>query len=211
MPNFCNNKLILTASNELLNKFWIENRLIDDKDNEYLYLSFNKSVPKPENEDDWYNWNINNWGTKWNACDCSVNEIESINDTLNKEYTNLNYQFDTAWDPPLEWLEKVANIYSDISFTLEYSEPNMDYYGKKEYINGELYSDKECPLSEYNWSKVNIDNLMNIIQKYKNNIKKYNIEEIADEIFEEYINEYECEYLENICGYIEDLIKDFVK
>lgn len=38
----------------------------------------------------WYDWRMENWGTKWNACDSS-------------EFT-----FQTAWSTPYEWLEKLA-------------------------------------------------------------------------------------------------------
>ena len=53
MPNYCNNTLVLVGSNELLNKFWIENRSLDNKEEKQEYLSFNKSVPIPENHEDW--------------------------------------------------------------------------------------------------------------------------------------------------------------
>ena len=208
MPNYCNNTLTVSGSNESLNKFWIENRSIDNEEEENEYLSFNKSVPIPKNHDDWYHWCIDNWGTKWDAFECTLNEIDSINDNLDEDCTSLIYQFDTAWGPPLIWLQKIVNIYINISFTLEYSEPGMDFWGKKEYLNGELIEDNECSLSEYNWSKVDINFLNSIIEKYENNIKDDNIEEIAQEIFEEYINEHD--YLENISGYIEDLLKNLL-
>jgi len=207
MPNYCNNTLILVGSNELLNKFWIENRLINKEEHEYL--SFNKSVPIPEDCDDCYHWNIDNWGTKWDTCECTLNEIDSIHDNLDKEITSITYYFDTAWGPPLAWLEKVASIYKNISFKLEYSEPGMDFYGKRQYENGKLINNEECSLSDYNWSKIDKKILNSIIEKYINELKDENIEEKAEEIYEEYINEHE--YLENISGYIEDLLRELIK
>ena len=42
--------------------------------------------------DNWYDWSINNWGTKWNACNTEVELNENV----------LNYTFETAWDAPRE-------------------------------------------------------------------------------------------------------------
>ena len=59
--------------------------------------------------DNWYDWSIMNWGTKWNACDVTVEQNENV----------LNYTFDTAWDAPREIvraLEHMKNtILKDIS------------------------------------------------------------------------------------------------
>ena len=148
MPNICNNKLILDASNELLNKFWKENRLIVDNKEENRFLSFTKSFPMPENES-WFHWNVNNWGTQWDTLDSDLLEIDRLNDNLDTKHTKLTYTFGTARSPPSIWLEKIATIYKDITFELEFSEPGEDFYGKKKYVNGELIEDEECPLSEY--------------------------------------------------------------
>jgi len=39
--------------------------------------------------DNWYNWNIRNWGTKWDANDVSLNDLDG----------SLIYYFATAWSP----------------------------------------------------------------------------------------------------------------
>jgi hypothetical protein len=208
MPNYCNNKLILVASNELLNKFWIENRLMVDDKEENRFLSFTKSVPRPENESS-FHWNINNWGTKWDTLDSDLLEIDQLNDSLEKKHTELTYNFDTAWSPPSKWLETIASIYKDITFELEYSEPGLNFYGKKKFVNGELIDDEECDLSEYNWSRVNMEILNKIVSNYHDVLTDDNIEEIAREIY----LDYECEddHLENINIYIEDLLRDQIK
>ena len=208
MPNFCNNKLILVASNELLNKFWIENRLMVDDKEENRFLSFTKSVPRPENESS-FHWNINNWGTKWDTLDCNLIEVDEIDDILNENHTKLTYNFDTAWSPPSKWLETIASIYKDITFELEFSEPGLNFYGKKKFENGELIDDEECDLSEYNWSRVNMKILNKIVSNYHDVLTDDNIEEIAREIYSDY--ECEDEHLENINIYIEDLLSDLLQ
>ena len=45
---------------------------------------------------DWYDWSIENWGTKWNACDC---------------FDNGDYiEFETAWSLPHPVYAKLAEI-----------------------------------------------------------------------------------------------------
>ena len=82
----------------------------------------------------------------------------------------------------------------------------MNFYGKKKFVNGELIDDEECDLSEYNWSRVNMEILNKIISNYHDVLTDDNVEEIAREIY----FDYECEddNLENINMYIEDLLRD---
>lgn len=208
MPNYCTNTLILEGTHEELNKFYLENKLIDKKNNDYSYLSFQKSVPQPENENDWYNWHIENWGTKWDTCECECDQVESVYEELDSNFINLTYHFDTAWGPPTNWLEKVSEKYKDIHFDLEYSEPGMDFWGKKEYSNGTLEISEESGLGEHNWALVDEDILKNIISKYTSVINEDNLEELSEEIYEEYVNE--DQYLENIQGFIENLLEELI-
>jgi len=50
--------------------------------------------------DNWYDWSIMNWGTKWNACDVTVEQNENV----------LNYTFDTAWDAPREIVRALEHM-----------------------------------------------------------------------------------------------------
>lgn len=76
-------------------------------------LSFNRLVPKPTNvfrgeisdfEEQQYedeNWNISNWGTKWDAY--NVKHYKSSDKALRIFFT-------TAWSPPIYYLEKLAEV-----------------------------------------------------------------------------------------------------
>mgnify|MGYP003125461624 FL=1 len=50
--------------------------------------------------DNWYDWSIMNWGTKWNACNTEVELNENV----------LNYTFDTAWDAPREIVRALEHM-----------------------------------------------------------------------------------------------------
>ena len=78
---------------------------------------------------DWYNWSIANWGTKWDASEGGLHQ------SLPSE---LEASFDTAWAPPIEWLEKTTNKYKKLKFTLEYTEEGNGFEGKAFARNGEV-------------------------------------------------------------------------
>jgi len=51
---------------------------------------------------DWYNWNVNNYGTKWGDCETRM---------INRDKESLEYTFDTAWSPAYPMIEKIAIEY----------------------------------------------------------------------------------------------------
>lgn len=67
----------------------------------------------------WYDFNIANWGTKWDVSSESV-EIEDAN--------TVSAGFDSAWSPPIAAYERLM----EQGFEIEafYYEPGMQYVGK---------------------------------------------------------------------------------
>ena len=69
----------------------------------------------------WYDWNVRNWGTKW---DVAVSHDEKYPDTeitIDSKDT-LAYRFNTAWGPPVEAIVKLSTQYPDLDFELSYEE-----------------------------------------------------------------------------------------
>lgn len=60
---------------------------------------------------DWYDWSIQNWGTKWNACHTQINDINEP-----------NIYFDTAWSPPLPVINQLSKKYPDLTFEFAFAE-----------------------------------------------------------------------------------------
>lgn len=76
---------------------------------------------------DWYDWSIDKWGTKWNAC----------NTFLSDDMTEI--LFDSAWSPSLPVIAELAKMYPDLEITHEWAEEQTGWYsGKYTYRNGEL-------------------------------------------------------------------------
>jgi hypothetical protein len=79
---------------------------------------------------DWYDWNIANWGTKW---DVTLENVDRVD-----EYT-LNAAFDSAWSPPIEAYRRLE----DMGFEIEakFYEPGMAFVGTYDTENGEFSID----------------------------------------------------------------------
>lgn len=68
----------------------------------------------------WWDWRVQNWGTKWNSYDCEVIEMDD---------DQVEYTFNTAWSPPEGVIEKLREQYPDIQITAFYDEPGMEIAG----------------------------------------------------------------------------------
>ncbi len=56
---------------------------------------------------EWYDWSVNSWGCKWNASNTEVypNNIEDLAGDA-----EITISFDTPWDFPEKWIEKVSEV-----------------------------------------------------------------------------------------------------
>ena len=85
MPNWITNELHLEGTEKDVEA--LLDSIIVDRNNEQS-VTFSNIVPMPESEkDNWYMWNINNWGTKWDACETSIQHENLINISDCVEYT----------------------------------------------------------------------------------------------------------------------------
>jgi hypothetical protein len=122
MPNWCDNTLYLKHKDKTMLE---KARLAADNGD-----LFNTFLPLPEEQkDNWYDWHINNWGTKWDLNLIEANYIEP-----EKE---LAIYFYSAWSPPIAWYEHMV----ELGFEVEamYNEPGMQFCGTYTNENGEDY------------------------------------------------------------------------
>jgi len=125
MPNWCSNNaefnnedVAEVARLEAHLKMLDENK--EARDENGLLAFF---VPRPpEESENWYNWNVSNWGTKWEA---SIYSWEKVSDTC------ITINFDTAWSPPTIFYETVAQN-TEWYVTATYWEPGMGFVGSNE-------------------------------------------------------------------------------
>lgn len=157
MPNWCENNLSIYGKQEDMKKF-IE--VITISEGEYQLLE--KLYPTPEELNignvsftldeqqkanlekfgyqSWYDWRIDKWGTKWQESDLSVGQEY----TENKDETSvIAFNFNTAWGPPIEAFNKIAQDYPNILFCLYYEEPGMGFCGRNVWGSGELQEEMQ--------------------------------------------------------------------
>jgi len=87
--------------------------------------------------DNWYDWNVTNWGTKWDVA-VSDNEQYPETELINEEdwSDRLTYSFNTAWSPPLPAIATLSEQYPNLEFTLSYEE-ETGWGGEIEFLNGQ--------------------------------------------------------------------------
>ncbi len=89
-------------------------------DGSILWETYN--FPDGKNDDRWYHWNIQNWGTKWDVTAQNV-EIEYEDDE------QLEMSFETAWAPPEPICYRLREMFQDLSISWFYDEPGMETAG----------------------------------------------------------------------------------
>ena len=63
---------------------------------------------------DWYNWQIENWGTKWNAYE-QVQIDENV------------IEFQTAWSTPFSLLVNLSELFSEVTFEVRFADEDFGY------------------------------------------------------------------------------------
>ena len=117
MPNYCYNHVTIEGPKEKIEQLW--NRAQESKG------LLHAMVPMPEDQaENWYEWNINEWGTKW---DVEIDELE-----YDDENGAIIGSFQSAWSPPTEAMRQYQEKNSDVHIELIYEEEGMDFAGQWE-------------------------------------------------------------------------------
>jgi len=155
MPNWCANNAEFNNDDVAeVAKLEAHLKFLDEREkNETAEAGlFGYFVPRPPEFDEgesWYGWNVENWGTKWEA---SIYSWEKLNDN------SIRINFDTAWSPPTAFYEFLAGE-TEWYVTATYWEPGMGFVGRNyagddeyyQYSNAEEVEDiPEELIEEYN-------------------------------------------------------------
>ena len=85
---------------------------------------------------DWYDWSVKNWGTKWNAHNTKVPD-------MNKP----EIYFYTAWSPVKDLMLRLSKQHPDCKFEYEFAEEQPGVYaGQCEYENGKIIANNKLPV-----------------------------------------------------------------
>ena len=80
-----------------------------------------KRLRKQHGHDNWYDWCCDNWDTKWNSAGADL--------TSDSNNSIIEYEFQTAWGPPIKVIEALREKYPDLNITAFYDEPGMEMAG----------------------------------------------------------------------------------
>ena len=141
---------------------------VDEEIDEEPIFSFMNILPPPEDKLDeyhavhgytggektgdteynWYNFNVREWGTKWDARDV---------DLLEDDETYLHYKFDTAWSPPTEVIAKLAEQNPNLNLSLEYRE-EQGWGGEINFTGSSVEVVKEWDVPETHAEEIEVNN-----------------------------------------------------
>ncbi|KEO80867.1 hypothetical protein [Tumebacillus flagellatus] len=127
MPNHVTNRLTIIGTEEQV----AEVKKFLAYGGEIGTIDFNAITPMPKwvfngntlsgveeekygEENCWYRWSINNWGTKWNAY--SQPDHRNTADTI---------YFTTAWSAPLDLMKKLSWIYPNLEFEFAWADEDL--------------------------------------------------------------------------------------
>jgi len=86
----------------------------------------------------WYNWNVANWGVKWDASSIVRHTSTSIKlDGSGTSQNAVSIQFETPWSPPDPVFRAMVEQFPELHFDIEYEE-EQGWGGTYEGENGDL-------------------------------------------------------------------------
>ena len=81
----------------------------------------------------WYDWSINNWGSKWNASSTDVNKLER------------SIYWETAWSPTVEIAQNMSKVCADPVYYQYAEEQFTEYVGEFIFHKGDVIKQSENP------------------------------------------------------------------
>jgi len=164
MPNWC------------FTNITTEKKVIDYMKSKDIEFDFNNILPMPKDlesttkpsdktdkqliakygYDNWYDWSVSNWGTKWNACQAERADDECIS-------------FKTAWSPPEQIFYALSKKFPDNEINIICEEEGQSFYFFCTYLNGVVikeddltfWEDTDCPVCDEGYIHKIDDDLLN--------------------------------------------------
>lgn len=100
------------------------------------------NIARPDSEanyaESWYDWNINNWGCKWDAKD-----VEELDDSEG----HWHIAFDTPWSPPIEVFQLLSTQHPDVQVYVEWVE-EQGFGAEQTFVAGEIDTIREWNIPE---------------------------------------------------------------
>ena len=183
MPNWCDNTVYITHDDpkkiQTLVDAWKENKFFGTihPEPDYTKVKVKPTFPSIKGNDDpvnpesaWWDWRVQNWGTKW--------EITTDEAYIDIQENEIRASFATAWSPPTGIFDKLVD--QGYGVNALYYEGGCCFCGQ--YVDG---SDETYDISG-NWLDVknNIPDNIDLEFGITESMKEWAMQELADEIEE---------------------------
>jgi len=170
MPNWCSNNITISGPVETIRQLWEDARSGED----FGLLQAMAPMPQElegttapsEDGQDWYNWRVNNWGTKWDISDEGLEFIDNGDGTA-----SIEGWFESAWAPPIGAYERFCDMMDNCDLEASYHEPGMDFAGfwtaagDDEYLDN-LHEEFKLPEDERSDLYNRLDEEYNLSENY---------------------------------------------
>jgi hypothetical protein len=134
MPNWCENEITITGD---ISEIVKDLNSIENKEERNVFktlIGLPEGIGQEEYEKDWYNINLDRFGTKWDISyeDCEPQEFDD----------ELVLTPNTAWSPPTEFCVNLAKKYG-VEVEMYYHEGGMDFCGKTYILPDGTYTEDD--------------------------------------------------------------------
>ena len=189
MPNWCDNQITITGPNSVIDK--IEKIVKEESNNaEDGLLQFFHPMPKElleteagpiaktkaeKNErkarklsfgaENWYDWRVENWSTKWEVNEFYGVDRQPLNDSLDE--STISFGFCSAWAPPIGAYEKFLEDNSNCFIRAYYYEGGCDFMGLWEDGIDDCYAPSDYKSTDDFWQDgigSTLDDLFNMTE-----------------------------------------------
>ena len=124
---------------------------------------------------DWYDWQYQEWGTKWGDCHTDIHEVRIMDNGTG----NVFITFDTPWGPAETAWGKISKMFPSLTFVFQYDEEAGFFAGNHVFRDGEIVFEgmyEPCSYEgDIDWSD---DDSVEKYESWKNK----NMDEIAMEM-----------------------------
>ena len=189
MPNWCDNQVSITGPNSVIDK--IEKIVKEESNNaENGLLQFFHPMPKVMLDteagpiaktkaeknarksrklefgaENWYDWRVENWSTKWEVCEFYGVDRQHLNDSLDE--STISFGFSSAWAPPIGAYEQFLIDNENCSLKALYYEGGCDFMGEWDNGSDDCYAPSDYKSTDDFWQDgvgSTLDDVFNITE-----------------------------------------------
>jgi hypothetical protein len=105
----------------------------------------------------WYDWSVDNWGTKWDCYSVSEWGVDSVD----SETSAATIYYETAWSPITIFWQKISQQYPDCEFRHEFADEGGEFLGNETIMNGRIIDS-----DEFEWDSADGIELLERLGRY---------------------------------------------